>query len=87
MRPTRILSPVPVVLFCVAMLSSSVVSAQTVTEIIDATGDGAGNMLASPNGIAVDGSGNVFVNAAAKSPSSAGSKPRGDRDIPTTPGS
>ena len=33
----------------------------TITEIIDATGDGAGNTLSIPFGIAVDGSGNVFV--------------------------
>ena len=32
-----------------------------ITEIIDATGDGAGNMLNLPFGIAVDGSGNVYV--------------------------
>ena len=36
------------------------VSAQ-ITEIIDATGDGAGNPLFSPFDIAVDGSGNVYV--------------------------
>jgi len=33
----------------------------TITEIIDATGDGAGNALDGPNGIATDSSGNVFV--------------------------
>ena len=32
-----------------------------ITEIIDATGDGAGNTLNGPFGIAVDGSGNVYV--------------------------
>ena len=32
-----------------------------ITEIIDATGDGAGNPLDGPEGIAVDGSGNVYV--------------------------
>ena len=31
------------------------------TEIIDATGDGAGNPLGFPSGIAVDGAGNVYV--------------------------
>ena len=35
--------------------------AQSITEIIDATGDGAGNPLDRPFGIAVDESGNVFV--------------------------
>ena len=35
--------------------------AQTITEIIDATGDGADNTLNGPRGIAVDGSGNVYV--------------------------
>ena len=33
----------------------------TITEIIDSTGDGAGNTLDGPKGIAVDGSGNVYV--------------------------
>ena len=61
MRCARNLGPVPVVLFSIAMLLSSIVSSQTVTEIIDATGDGAGNNLESPQIIAVDGSGNVFV--------------------------
>ncbi len=32
-----------------------------VTEIIDATGEGAGNELDHPNGIAVDAAGNVYV--------------------------
>ncbi|MCH8890300.1 MAG: SBBP repeat-containing protein, partial [Myxococcales bacterium] len=31
------------------------------TEIIDRTGDGAGNLLLGPLGVAVDSSGNVFV--------------------------
>ena len=34
-------------------------AAQIITEIIDATGDGAGNPLDAAGGIAVDGSGNV----------------------------
>jgi hypothetical protein len=51
--------------FCVAgiwtlCLASSAV-AWTVTEIIDATGDGVGNTLSFPHGVAVDGSGNVYV--------------------------
>ena len=33
----------------------------TITEIIDATGDGGGNTLDTPLGVAVDGSGNVYV--------------------------
>ena len=32
-----------------------------ITQIIDSTGDGGGNTLSSPGGIAVDGSGNVYV--------------------------
>ena len=32
-----------------------------ITEIIDSTGDGAGNTLNQPFGVAVDGSGNVYV--------------------------
>ena len=35
----------------------------TITEIIDATGDGAGNTLDSLDGVAVDASGNVYVAA------------------------
>jgi len=35
--------------------------APTITEIIDPTGDGAGNPLGNPYGIASDGSGNVYV--------------------------
>ena len=33
----------------------------TITEIIDATGDGAGNLLEAAYDVAVDSSGNVFV--------------------------
>ena len=32
-----------------------------VTEILDATGDGAGNTLDGPFGVAVDGAGNLYV--------------------------
>jgi len=35
--------------------------AGTITQIIDSTGDGAGNTLSSPWGLAVDSSGNVYV--------------------------
>ncbi len=43
-------------------LGSGRAAAQTIiTEIIDATGDGAGNVLHGPSGIAVDGAGNVYV--------------------------
>ena len=61
MRSVRILGAVPAVLFSVAMLSSFVVTAQTVTEIIDMSGDGTGNTLSWPWGIAADEAGNVFV--------------------------
>ncbi len=43
-----------------AVLVPSIGAAQ-ITEIIDATGDGAGNPLDAPAGVAVDGSGNVYV--------------------------
>ncbi len=42
-------------------LSTGPAVAQTITQIIDATGDGAGNPLDRPFCIAVDGAGNVFV--------------------------
>ena len=40
------------------------VHGQTITEIIDATGDGGGNTMSFARGIAVDGSGNAFVGGA-----------------------
>jgi len=43
---------------------ASVAQAQTITEIIDATGAGAGKTLSTPYGIAVDSSGNVYVTGA-----------------------
>ena len=50
---------------CSVLLLSSLFSipaiAQTITEIIDATGNVVGNTLNMPFGIAVDGSGNVYV--------------------------
>lgn len=39
----------------------SATNAQTITKIIDSTGDGMGNTLTSPRGIAVDALGNVYV--------------------------
>ena len=38
-----------------------ITSGGVITEIIDAAGDGVGNTLNGPYGIALDGSGNVFV--------------------------
>ncbi|MCH8325423.1 MAG: T9SS type A sorting domain-containing protein [Bacteroidetes bacterium] len=47
-------------LFIICLMGAA--NAQTITEIIDATGDGTpGNPLEGPRGIAVDGSGNVYV--------------------------
>ncbi len=48
------------VLGVIALLPGSAYS-KTITEIIDFTGDGGGNMLNTPFGVAVDGSGNVYV--------------------------
>ena len=42
----------------------STAHAQTITQIIDVTGDGAGNTLSGSRGIAVDGAGNVYVTGA-----------------------
>ena len=46
-------------LFIICLMGAA--NAQTITEIIDATGDGTGNTLNWPQGIAVDGSGNVYL--------------------------
>ena len=46
---------------CGGFVAIPPVAAQTITEIIDATGDGAGNGLNGPIGIAVDTAGNVYV--------------------------
>lgn len=43
------------------LLSLNLASSQTITEIIDANGDDNGNTLDIPTGVAVDGSGNVYV--------------------------
>ena len=45
----------------VTALTPGAVPAKTITEIIDSTGDGAGNPLDQPEAIAVDDSGNVYV--------------------------
>jgi hypothetical protein len=37
------------------------VTGQTITQIMDATGDGVGHTLTNPLGVAVDGSGNIYV--------------------------
>jgi cysteine-rich repeat protein len=61
-RALRIGKPLAVVV-AVALASAST-EAKTITQIIDATGDGAGNPFetdAGPAGIAVDGLGNVYV--------------------------
>ena len=44
-----------------ALLPVTVMAQGIITEIIDAAGDGAGNTLSGPSGIAVDGAGNVYV--------------------------
>ncbi len=43
------------------VLTASVAAAGTITQIIDATGDGMGNTLDGASGIAVDGAGNAYV--------------------------
>ena len=44
-----------------AVVPAPSIAAAQITEIIDGTGDGAGNTLSGPYGIAVDGNGNVYV--------------------------
>ena len=44
-----------------ALLPVTVLAQGTITQIIDGSGDGAGNTLGRPQGIAVDGAGNVYV--------------------------
>ncbi len=48
-------------ILAVSALASGPAAAQTITEIIDATGDGAGNVLNGPRLIAVDAAGNAYV--------------------------
>ena len=45
----------------VSAMGSGRATAQTITEIIDSAGDGAGNGLNQPFGLAVDSAGNVYV--------------------------
>ncbi|MFQ5515904.1 MAG: hypothetical protein ACE5FG_15970, partial [Myxococcota bacterium] len=45
----------------VSVLGDHRAVAQTITEIIDATGDGVGNTLNAPFGITVDAAGNAYV--------------------------
>ncbi len=59
-QTTRLVAALATVL-AVSALGIGRATAQTITEIIDATGDGAGNDLDWPRGITVDGAGNVFV--------------------------
>ena len=47
-------------IICSSVMSSGAV-AQTITEIIDSTGDGSGNGLNVSEGVALDSAGNVFV--------------------------
>jgi len=49
------------IVLLLSVLSTGSAAAQTITKIIDTTGDGIGNSLRWPNGIAIDGSGNVYV--------------------------
>ena len=48
-------------LIIVAILTAAPTMGRAVTEIIDSTGDGAGNQLIDTIAVAVDGSGNVYV--------------------------
>ncbi|GAG38866.1 unnamed protein product, partial [marine sediment metagenome] len=61
---TRFLAPAIHVLFGLVLFMCvlpSAAGAQTITEIIDDTGDGAGNTLDIPFAVAADSSGNVYV--------------------------
>ncbi len=49
------------IVLLLSVLSTGSAAAQTITKIIDTTGDGIGNPLRWPNGIAIDGSSNVYV--------------------------
>ena len=60
-RKARVLQALACTILLLLGLLAPVASAQTITEIIDTTGDGAGNPLDGALGIALDGSGNVYV--------------------------
>lgn len=57
-------SLIPALSLLFGLAFSFTASAQTITQIIDATGDGAGNTLDFARSIGVDGSGNVYVSGA-----------------------
>jgi hypothetical protein len=57
MRVIGLLLLLPVALLVLARVSS----ASHITEMVDVTGDGAGNGLDEPNDVAVDSNGNVYV--------------------------
>ena len=59
MSSMKVLS-VSVMLACMAVWTSSVV-ASTITEIINASGDGVGNVLGGPMGVAADADGTAYV--------------------------
>ena len=52
---------VAVVLLAVVAFAPEAANSKTITQIIDSTGDGAGNIFDRPLGIALDGAGNVYV--------------------------
>ncbi len=52
---------VAAVAVAVVMLSPGPAASGLITEIIDSEGDGMGNMLERPHGIAMDAAGNVYV--------------------------
>ncbi|MEE8155383.1 MAG: hypothetical protein V3T53_10570, partial [Phycisphaerales bacterium] len=58
---SRILRAIAVITGLCLAAGSGRVTAQTITEIIDATGDGAGNIFDRPFFIAVDAAGNAYV--------------------------
>ena len=52
---------VAIAVLAVIALNPGAAQSKTITEIIDSTGDGGGNPLDRPFGVAVDGLGNVYV--------------------------
>ena len=65
--------------FGLALLPVNVMAQGIITEIIDASGDGAGNPLANPFGVAVDGAGNVYVSGVGSSDNAFQITPGGKR--------